>query len=137
MAVNSAPEGQGPGLIPYHLADYFCEECGQPKLLRMSRSLSGCTLCDAVRTAHRCTGRPLAFERDEGDEWTCPECGAVYRVTVEIEEVRHSSWEVATPPTREVPPRLPSGCYWLGASRVHVKPGCRCGDDRLIRWGRR
>lgn len=48
------------GINLYDLAaGYFCEECGQPKGLRLFDNLTGCATCDDVITTHRCTGLPL------------------------------------------------------------------------------
>lgn len=116
---------------PYDLFKGFhCEECGQPKTLRMYDRLSGCATCDEVRGRHRCIGRPLPFDLAEGAEWTCEGCGAVYRVQVEIEEIEHRTWAVASPALREEP-RAEDRCHRSNGYDVHVQPGCRCNSRRL------
>src|ERR1700689_2096557 len=63
------------GVLMYDLAGNWCEECGRAKSLRMFGYLTGCTACDVVVTAHRCTGRP---DLGTGESWECPDCGTVW-----------------------------------------------------------
>ena len=72
------------GINLYDLAaGYFCEECGQPKGLRLFDNLTGCSTCDDVITTHRCTGRPSLDDLALGESWECRECGTLWSAVEE------------------------------------------------------
>jgi len=71
------------GILMYDLAGNWCEECGRAKSLRLFGYLTGCTACDDVVTAHRCTGRPELDELPLGASWACPDCGGTWTAAEE------------------------------------------------------
>lgn len=85
------------------------------------------------------------FSRPDRDEWTDAEAAGVFAEALEAVITEAEAWpkigwdaaqtilgkitEVlkAQQPEPPKPPPPPNPCYWSGAVRVHVKPGCRCG----------
>jgi hypothetical protein len=103
------------GLDAFDLFDgHFCDECGRHKMDRLLLASytpfrwpgqtrppvtwppsTGCATCDAVLTAHRCTGRPDLDNMCDADQWKCPGCGLVWHARVEVVISEERSWSTS------------------------------------------